>query len=60
MARPAGLASQVVGHRRTLVYHRLTRANAARMAGTNRVAFSAARGQRAGCRVSVSICLKRL
>jgi micrococcal nuclease len=50
---PAGLATQVVGNRRSLMYHRATCASAARMTGTNRVAFTseaaaAAAGYRPG------------
>jgi micrococcal nuclease len=36
---PAGLATQVIGNRRSLVYHRPTCASVARIAGTNRVTF---------------------
>jgi hypothetical protein len=50
---PAGLATQVIGNRRSLVYHRATCANAAKMTGTNRVTFAseaaaAAAGYRPG------------
>jgi methylphosphotriester-DNA--protein-cysteine methyltransferase len=37
---PAGQAGQVVGNRRSLVYHRPTCAGAARMAEGNRVVFA--------------------
>jgi micrococcal nuclease len=50
---PVGLATQVIGNRRSLVYHRATCASAARMTGTNRVTFTsegdaAAAGYRPG------------
>ena len=50
---PAGLATQVIGNQRSLVYHRATCANAARMTTTNRVTFTseaaaAAAGYRPG------------
>jgi micrococcal nuclease len=45
------LAAQVIGNRRSLVYHRPTCANAARMTGTNRVTFtSEAAAEAAGYR----------
>jgi endonuclease YncB( thermonuclease family) len=47
---PAGVAAQVVGNRRSLVYHRTTCANATRIAAGNRVIFTseAAAGYRPG------------
>jgi methylphosphotriester-DNA--protein-cysteine methyltransferase len=50
---PAGPAAQVVGNRRTLVYHRPDCPNAARIPGRTRVAFdpeasAAAAGYRPG------------
>ena len=50
---PAALATQVIGNRKSLVYHRATCANAVRMTATNRVTFAsekeaAAAGYRPG------------
>jgi hypothetical protein len=50
---PAALATQVIGNRRSLVYHRATCPNAAKMTGANRVTFAsetaaAAAGYRPG------------
>jgi hypothetical protein len=49
----SGLATQVIGKRKSLVHHRATCANAARMTATNRVTFAsekeaAAAGYRPG------------
>ena len=49
----AGIATQVIGNRKSLVYHRATCANAAKMTATNRVTFTsetaaAAAGYRRG------------